>query len=251
MTLELVKQNISNNFSSAAKTYNQYSELQKEVAAEVFFRIKNKIMPGHQILDLGCGTGYLAKIINAEMLLSGFSNPALKITQVDISHEMVAAASQIKNTKTIQADMEKLPLPYDSFDIVISSLAAQWGDLSKILREVRRVKKTTAPYIISTLGQESFKEIRQDFPEINLRNMHNIDSIKKKLEEAKIPNLFVKRQLIKKEYSTLLDFFYDLKNIGANTQEKKSTFTKSLVRKLKETKNYQLSWEVIYLQNFN
>ncbi|MBT4879330.1 MAG: methyltransferase domain-containing protein, partial [Alphaproteobacteria bacterium] len=100
MTLELVKQNISNNFSSAAKTYNQYSELQKEVAAEVFFRIKNKIMPGHQILDLGCGTGYLAKIINAEMLLSGFSNPALKITQVDISHEMVAAASQIKNTKT-------------------------------------------------------------------------------------------------------------------------------------------------------
>ncbi len=37
MTLELTKQNISNNFSKAANTYNQYSEIQKEVAAEVFF----------------------------------------------------------------------------------------------------------------------------------------------------------------------------------------------------------------------
>ncbi len=251
MTLELTKQNISNNFSKAANTYNQYSEIQKEVAAEVFFRVKEKIMPGSKILDLGCGTGYLAKIINAEMLLSGFSNPSIQITQIDIAKEMAEIADKIKNTKTIIADMEKLPLPFNEFDIVLSSLAAQWGDLTKILREISRVKKTNAPYVVSTLGNDSFQEIRRDFPEINLRKMHDLKTIKAKLADANIANLFIKRQLIKKEYKNLLEFFHILKNIGANSSEKNSSFNKDLVRKLQKQENYQVSWEIIYLQNFN
>lgn len=251
MTSEIIKQNISNNFSRAAITYNQYSEIQKEVAAELFFRVKNKIKPGSKILDLGCGTGYLAKIINAEMILSGFSNPAIEITQIDISNKMVEIAQQIKNTKTLVADMEKLPLPYNEFDIVISSLAAQWGDLTKILNEIRRVKKTNAPYIISTLGSKSFKEIRENFPEIKMRQIDDINIIKEKLKKANITNLFIKSQLIKKEYNTLLDFFHTLKNIGANTSENNSIFNKNLVQKLKAQKNYEVSWEIIYFQNFN
>jgi|GEM_PF-3005644 len=251
MTSEIVKSEIADSFSKAANTYDNFADIQREVAAEVFFRVKEQIKPGQKILDLGCGTGYLAKIINAEMIINSETPNPVEITQVDISPKMTEKAASIKNTKTIIADMEKLPLPYDEYDVVLSSLAAQWSNLTKVLREVRRVKKAGCPYVLSTLGSKSFQEIKADFPEIKFKNMLNISEIKYEAEKAKIPNLLVKPQVIKQEYNNLLEFFHTLKNIGATVNEGGSYLGKDLVKRLKETKNYSVSWEIVYLQNFN
>ncbi|MBL6621761.1 MAG: methyltransferase domain-containing protein [Rickettsiales bacterium] len=243
MTSTSDKIKIAHNFSKAADQYNRYAKIQKEIASELFFMVKKHIKPGAKILDLGCGTGFIAKLINTEF-------QDIEITQVDLSEKMLEKAVKIKNTKTIKADIEKLPLPYNHFDIIISSLALQWCDQKKVFKEIKRVKKPGAPVIISTLGENSFKEIKQDFKQIKLKNLTPTYKLKEQLQEIKIPNLRVKSQLIKHEYKNLLEFFHTIKNVGANTNQRKKYFDRNLYHICKSKKNYMVSWEIIILKNF-
>jgi malonyl-CoA O-methyltransferase len=243
MTSASDKIKIANNFSKAASQYNRYAKIQKEVAAELFLRIKKYIKPGDKILDLGCGTGFIAKLINTEF-------KDIEITQIDLSEKMLEKAAKIKNTKTIKADIEKLPLPYNYFDIIISSLALQWCNQKKVFREIKRVKKTNSKIILSTLGTNSFNEIKHDYRQIKLKNLTPTDKLKEQLEEIKIPNFHIKPQLIKHEYKNLLEFFHTIKNVGANTNQRMKYFDRNLYHICKNQKNYLVSWEIIFLQNF-
>ena len=237
------KQKIASNFSDAADSYDSYAGLQREVAAEVFLKIRDYINQDDRILDLGCGTGYLAKFINTEI-----KNPG-EITQIDIAPKMVEKAAKVKNTKTIVADMERLPLDYDQYDVVLSSLASQWCDLTKILREIKRVKKTGGLISLSTLGDDSFKEVKEEFPEIKFRKMLNLEQIKQAVETAKIANLKIKPVMIKQNYENLLEFIKMLKHVGATEAIGGKYLGKDYLKKLKDAKDVNVSWQIVYLDN--
>ena len=76
------------------------------------------------------------------------------------------------------------------------------------------------------------------------------NKLKEQLQEIKIPNLRVKSQLIKHEYKNLLEFFHTIKNVGANTNQRKKYFDRNLYHICKSKKNYMVSWEIIILKNF-
>ena len=69
-----------------------------------------------QVLDAGCGTGYLTDYLPQQQW---------NIVQLDIAYAMCQQAFARNNT-VLNADLVSLPFPDSYFDGTISSLALQW-----------------------------------------------------------------------------------------------------------------------------
>lgn len=90
---------------------------------------------GESLLDLGCGTGDLAKELQREF-------PATEITAADFSLEMMTATNKWLGIKRAAADALHLPFADASFDLVTSGyLVRNVIDLETALAEQFRVLK--------------------------------------------------------------------------------------------------------------
>jgi ubiquinone/menaquinone biosynthesis C-methylase UbiE len=96
--------------------------------------------PEGSIVDIGCGPGYLIKLITRKF-------PALDVTGIDVSEEILATARghlksipQGNRVKFIPGDIQKLPLKNDSVDFVVSTLSLHhWAEPVTAMREIQRV----------------------------------------------------------------------------------------------------------------
>ena len=92
-----------------------------------------------KILDVGCGTGYLAEKAAREL------NNGL-VCGVDVSPEMVKIAQRrvkhMQNVEVTVAEAEKLPYSKGMFDRVVSTLALHhFFDAQSVVKEMARVVK--------------------------------------------------------------------------------------------------------------
>ena len=95
------------------------------------------LQPQDSVLDLGCGTGWLARRI-AEIVRDG------QVTGVDVSDEMIrraqAASAGIPNLKFLRGTAEEIPAPAASFNHVISVESAYyWNQPGRGIHEILRV----------------------------------------------------------------------------------------------------------------
>lgn len=106
------------------------------------------LTPQTKILDAGCGTGR-----SAEYLLKKGTYPD-NIIMVDINHDMLSTASQTAiGVNLLQADLECLPIPENSQDLVICSHVLHYFDNPKYfttLNEFRRVLKLDGTLFLIT-----------------------------------------------------------------------------------------------------
>jgi ubiquinone/menaquinone biosynthesis C-methylase UbiE len=91
--------------------------------------------PSDRILDLGCGTGIVARKLRERL------GGAVRITGVDASPDMIAAARSLApELEWREANAMALPFPDASFDLVVAQQMLQFvPDPLAALREVRRV----------------------------------------------------------------------------------------------------------------
>jgi ubiquinone/menaquinone biosynthesis C-methylase UbiE len=103
-------------------------------AQEVIERAR-PIGPADRILDLGCGTGIVARLLRERL------GGAARITGVDASAEMIAMARSLApELDWREGNAVALPFPDASFELVVSQQMLQFvPDPAAALREVRRV----------------------------------------------------------------------------------------------------------------
>ncbi|PZG21123.1 class I SAM-dependent methyltransferase [Nonomuraea aridisoli] len=106
----------------------------------VFTRLAAMVRPraGDRILDVGCGTGYLTRI------LSPVAGPAGEVTGLDPSPAMIqyAAARARGNCRYVLGGAQTLPFPDGSFDAVTATLVVHHipaDDRPEALGEMYRV----------------------------------------------------------------------------------------------------------------
>ena len=104
---------------------------------------RNGLRPGHQLLDVACGTGLVAK---AAMKVLG---SAENITCLDPSEGMLAVAKQKLPAKFVLGRAEQLPFPDNSFDFLTMGYALRHvTTLEEAFREYRRVLKPGGKLLI-------------------------------------------------------------------------------------------------------
>lgn len=103
--------------------------------------------PTSQILDLGTGTGHLAR---------GFAQRGATVTGLDIAAGMMEAASALDaaagvSIRYLQAPAESTGLPSGMFDLVSAGTSWHWFDRPKVMAEAMRVLKPGGHLVIANL----------------------------------------------------------------------------------------------------
>lgn len=95
------------------------------------------LSPGQRVLDVGCGTGIVARHAAAAV------GPTGEVVGVDPNAAMLAVARRVAPELTFQAGTaEALPFPDDRFDVSLSQAAAMFFvDPTQALREMKRVTR--------------------------------------------------------------------------------------------------------------
>lgn len=115
-----------------------------------------EIPAGAKVLELGCGTGSMWTN-NLQLLTED-----VQLVLTDFSEGMLQTAKQnviSENVRFQQVDIQEIPYPDDSFDVVIANMMLYHvPDLHKGLSEVRRVLKPGGVFYCATYGIHGIME---------------------------------------------------------------------------------------------
>jgi ubiquinone/menaquinone biosynthesis C-methylase UbiE len=136
---------------SAPENYERYfvPVIGEPLATDLIDRAA--LRPGERVLDVACGTGVVARLAAAHVGATG------TVAGIDINPGMLAVArSAVPPGMAIEwyeASAEALPLPDESFDVVLCQMGLQFfPDRLAALREMRRVLAPGGRLVINVPG---------------------------------------------------------------------------------------------------
>lgn len=217
---------VRDSFARAAATYDDAAVLQREVADRLLARLDYINLRPLRILDLGCGTGYLTRLLSRRY-------PSAQIVALDLALPMVQAARRhttarlpfgfgrrLSRCRYANADAEALPLSDTSFDLVVSNLTLQWCDPDRVFRECRRVLRPGGLFLFTTFGPDTLKELRTAWRAVDSRvhvhdfiDMHDLGDA---LVRARFADPVMDMELLMLTYAKVAGLLRDLKAIGAH-----------------------------------
>ena len=149
-------QRVKEDFERSAQSYTLSAHVQRNILRQLVDLLAPRIPAQAQILDIGCGPGWIRSILDDY-------KPGADITGVDIAQAMCKQALT-HQVKAVCASAESLPFASDHFDVVVSSLCAQWlPNPRHFIDEIARTLKPGGVAAMATLGPKTLIELRDAF----------------------------------------------------------------------------------------
>ena len=156
-------------FGTAAADYDAAASLQHEVAHRLAGRIRGLALPTRpRVLELGCGTGFLARLLHPGV------DPGLWLL-TDLAAPMVARCRQSLGTAperqflVMDGERPSLSPTAPGFDLICASLVFQWfEDLPAALPGLTALLAPGGVLAFATLAAGSFAEWRRAHTELGL-----------------------------------------------------------------------------------
>ena len=214
---------VKKSFSEAVGSYDEYADMQKEVAENLVQKYSSDIKNSDgAILDIGCGTG---KVIEETHKLNNNAD----IIGIDISIEMALEAAKKTGAECIEGDFESMPFPDEEFAICLSSLTYQWATPgTNPFRDAFRVLKEGGAFIFSTLTEGTQHELKDSIAASSKNQIHpmtiefkDTKEIESLLKDAGFKDIEFTKETIIKNYNSPWEVFRTLKMIGATSPYRK------------------------------
>jgi len=204
------KARIRESFERAALTYDEAAVVQRRVCTRLAAGLPAGLA-ARRVLDAGCGTGFAQSLLQQRY-------PAAQTIALDIAPGMLQRVSQ--PCCRLTADLEHLPLADASIDLYWSSLAVQWCDLPRALREARRVLADGGALALASLGPATFHELRTAFAGIDAHRhtipFHSAEEIRSLANSAGLLAVDVESHMEIAHYPDFKSLLLAVKAIGAN-----------------------------------
>ncbi len=218
---------VRRSFDHAAATYDDHAFLQREIADRLFERLDYIRLAPKRVLELGCGTGYASRKLQARF-------PNVPLIALDIAPTMCAYAQRQTPTRSLLsrlfgtrmgpsflcADAQQLPLGNESVDFIVSNLTLQWCDVEQVASEAARTLSPSGLLMFTTFGPDTLKELRSAFravddkPHVNtFVDMHDVGDM---LVAAGFADPVMDQETITITYTDLKTLLRELKGIGAH-----------------------------------
>jgi malonyl-CoA O-methyltransferase len=205
-------------FDRASASYEAAAGLQARVAAELLERLAVFAFAPGVVLDLGAGTGRVARELKRRY------RRALVIA-LDLAPGMLREARRYqqwwRRFERVCGDALRLPLADASVDVVFSSLMLQWCEpLDAALAECRRVLKPDGFFAFSTFGPDTLHELRGAWASADGYNHVNhfvdVHEVGDALVRAGFMEPVLDVDRVEVGYPDALSLMRDLKAIGAH-----------------------------------
>jgi len=223
---------VSSEFSKYASHYDSYNIIQQKVADKLlsFVRTKPK-----NILDLGCGSGALAKKITWKYD---------KLMAVDFAPGMLELHPKAKNIECIYGNFNDTNL-FESlkeynFDYILSASALQWADdLEKTFQQIRALH---VPIAFAIFTENTFKTLHVT---AGLEPLL-IDTCKLNALQQKYFNANFEVVQYKLEFDNVRDMFRYIKKSGVSGSRNILSY-KEMKKLMQEYPHNYLEFEVAFI----
>jgi malonyl-CoA O-methyltransferase len=250
---------ICNAFNKHAGEYEQAAKVQHEIGERLFERLHYLKINPRYVLDLGCGTGIFTLLLKKQY-------PKAHVIGLDLAHAMLMLANKKQGWRRkchlVNANMAVLPFPAGFFDLVFANQVIHWSQsLVTVFRELNRVMNIGGCLMFSTLGPDTFKELKQAWVKAD-NHAHANDFIDMHdLGDCLLTECFldpvVDMELLKVHYSNLKQLVCSLKaqgvrninqarNNGLTGKDAWQRFETNYTTLCTNDGKYPLSYEVIY-----
>lgn len=143
-------------FEKNAQSYESNARVQKDAAEKLAEAILALDIPhGEKILEIGCGTGFLTRLLAPKLA------PSVWYLN-DLSAKMCTMAMRGIECKceVLEGDIRRCEIPKD-LGAVVSSSTLQWiPDLPALFGRIADSSKTGAVFAFSTFGPRNYEEIK-------------------------------------------------------------------------------------------
>lgn len=254
-----VKNEISKAFNKHAAEYELAAKVQQEIGERLFDRLHYLKIAPKRILDLGCGPGRFSR----ELALMF---PKAQILGFDVAQDMLVQAKKKQSWRRkwslVAGDMQSMPFASGIFDLVFANQVIHWGNsLAQVFRELNRVMNVNGCLMFTTLGPDTFKELKlawsgaNSYAHVNeFVDMHDIGDC---LMAEHFLEPVMDMEFLSVHYQTLPKLLRALKNQGVrNINPKRNQgltgkaswqqFEKNYATMQTYEGKYPLTYEVVY-----
>lgn len=200
-----MQKNTRKQFQKCLNSYDSTAIVQHEMAHKLIQILKKYSPNSENILELGCGTGYLTK----EFLKNFKCNNYFANDFVEDVKPFLPNSAEF-----ISGNMAEIEFP-QNVDIVVSNAVFQWiNDLNFLFNKVNNSLKKNGYFAFSTFLPENFCEIKEVCGlTLNYKTESELKQILK--QKFEVLETFCYKEVL--EFPTTLDILKHMKNTGVNS----------------------------------
>lgn len=216
---QLDKRSLRGYFQRCARGYDRNARVAEELGARLLEHLEPVRMEPERVLDLGAGTGNLARKLARRYRKS-------RVLALDLSESMLAVARAkrrrlFSRQQFVCGDGEKLPLKSACVQLVLSNATLQCCTRpDAVFAEVLRVLAPGGLFMFSTLGPDTLVELRTSFARVDdlphvhaFMDMHDLGDA---LVRAGFADVVLDSARLTAEYQSVEELLRELKATGAS-----------------------------------
>ena len=170
----LSQKDIRRRFDRAARSFDGAAFVHAVTRVGLLARLEPLLLDARMILDLGCATGALGRLVRKRFRRA-------HVVSLDLSAGMLAQARRNKpwlaRATFVQSDAGRLPFADASFDLILANQMLPWTPQPQpVFDEVARVLQKGGVFAFASLGPDSLREIRSAWAAAGARDDTHVNS---------------------------------------------------------------------------